>query len=89
MAKAPGSIRDSIYGYLQMIGGEASLDEISRAVTVQMGATSPSSVRSHLNLNVGKTFERTGRGRYRLKANGHDWHADGRKLDIDPVVMVG
>jgi hypothetical protein len=58
VAKAPGSIRDSICGYLQTIGGEASLDEISRAVAAQMGATSPSSVRSYLNLNVGKTFER-------------------------------
>ena len=90
MAKAPGSIRDSIYGYLQTIGGEASLDEISRAVTAQMGATSPSSVRSYLNLNVGKTFERTGRGRYRLRASSYDFdHADGEKLDFDPVVTVG
>ena len=90
VAKAPGSIRDSIYGYLQMIGGEASLDQISRAVIAQMGATSPSSVRSYLNLNVGKTFERTGRGRYRLKANGHDFgHAEDDKLDLDPVAIVG
>jgi len=89
MAKAPGSIRDSIYGYLQMIGGEASLDEISRAVAAQMGATSPSSVRSYLNLNVGKTFERTGRGRYRLKANGYDiGHANGLKLEVNPVAVV-
>lgn len=90
MAKAPGSIRDSIYGYLQTIGGEASLDEISRAVIAQMGATSSSSVRSYLNNNVGKTFERTGRGRYRLKANGYDFgHVQGEKLDLDPVVTVG
>ena len=89
MAKAPGSIRDSIYGYLQTIGGEASLDEISRAVTAQMGTTSPSSVRSYLNLNVGKTFERTGRGRYRLKANGHDFSHDSAKLDLNPVATVG
>ena len=89
MAKLPGNIRDSICGYLQMIGGEASLDEISRAVMAQMGATSPSSIRSYLNLNVGRTFERTGRGRYRLKPNGHDWVAIGRKLDLDPVVTIG
>jgi site-specific DNA-methyltransferase (adenine-specific) len=89
VAKAPGSIRDSICGYLQTIGGEASLDEISRAVIAQMGATSPSSVRSYLNLNVGKTFERTGRGRYRLKANGHDFSHDSAKLNLDPVVTVG
>ena len=89
MAKVPGSIRDSICGYLQMIDGEASLDEICRAVTAQMGATSPSSVRSYLNLNVGTTFERTGRGRYRLKANGNDWYTNRRKRDPDPVVTVG
>ena len=59
-------------GYLQTIGGEASIEEISRAVVAQMGATSPSSVRSYLNNNVGRSFERTGRGRYRLKSNGHD-----------------
>jgi DNA modification methylase len=88
VAKAPGSIRDSIFSYLQTIGGEASLDEISRAVIAQMGATSPSSVRSYLNLNVGKTFERTGRGRYRLKSNGFDFgHSESR--DLDPVARVG
>ena len=89
MAKAPGSIRDTIYGYLQTIGGEASIEEISRAVVAQMGATSPSSVRSYLNNNVGKSFERTGRGRYRLKANGHDILIPAEKLDLDPVATVG
>lgn len=89
MAKAPGSIRDSIYGYLQTIGGEASIEEISRAVVAQMGATSPSSVRSYLNNNVGKSFERTGRGRYRLKANGRDILMPAERLELDPVATVG
>lgn len=90
MAKAPGSIRDSIHAYLQTIGGEASLDEISRAVTARMGATSPSSVRSYLNLNVGKAFERTGRGRYRLAAFGDGFgHPNGHKLDLEPVATIG
>lgn len=91
MTKAPGSIRDSICSYLQTIGGEASLEEISRAVILQMGATSPSSVRSYLNINVGKTFERTGRGRYRLKAGGSElWHVgEHRAIVIDPVATVG
>jgi DNA modification methylase len=89
VAKAPGSIRDSIYGYLQTIGGEASIEEISRAVVAQMGATSPSSVRSYLNNNVGKSFERTGRGRYRLKADGNDILVPAEKLDLDPVATVG
>lgn len=88
MAKAPGSIRDSINGYLQTIGGEASIDEISRAVVAQMGATSPSSVRSYLNNNVDKSFERTGRGRYRLKANGYDIVA-AEKLCLEPAVTFG
>jgi site-specific DNA-methyltransferase (adenine-specific) len=90
MTKAPGSIRDSIFSYLQIAGGEASLEEISHAVVAQMGTTSPSSVRSYLNLNVGKTFERTGRGRYRLKATGHEFvTTNGTKLDLDPVAIIG
>lgn len=89
MAKAPGNIRDSIYGYLQTIGGEASIKEISRAVVAQMGATSPSSVRSYLNNNVGRSFERIGRGRYRLKGNGQDILRPAETIDLDPVVIVG
>jgi site-specific DNA-methyltransferase (adenine-specific) len=89
VAKAPGSIRDSIYGYLQTIGGEASIDEISRAVVAQMGATSPSSVRSYLNNNVGKSFDRTSRGRYRLRANGHDLLGPTEKREFDPVATIG
>lgn len=89
MAKAPGSIRDSIYGYLQTIGGEGSVEEISRAVIAQMGATSLSSVRSYLNNNVGRCFERTGRGRYRLLAKGQDIFVPAEKLAIDPVAIVG
>jgi site-specific DNA-methyltransferase (adenine-specific) len=90
VAKAPGSIRDSIYGYLQAIGGEASIDEISRAVVAQMGETSPSSIRSYLNNNVGKSFERTGRGRYRLRVNDdHDVVVPAEKFDLNPVAIVG
>lgn len=89
MAKAPGSIRDSIYSYLQTIGGEDSLEKISRAVIAQMGATPLSSVRSYLNNNVGKSFERTGRGRYRLLANGQDIVVPVKKLVLDPSVTVG
>lgn len=66
MAKSPGTIRDSICSYLNFIGGEASLEDISRAVTAEMGTTSASSIRSYLNLNVGKVFQRTSRGRYRI-----------------------
>jgi DNA modification methylase len=78
MARAPGSIRDAILTYLSDISGEASLPEIRQAVSVKIGEVSPSSVRSYLNLNVPGTFERVGRGRYRLKkklkTNGHKVH---------------
>lgn len=89
MAKAPGSIRDSICGYLQTIGGEAALEEISRAVVAQMGATSSSSVRSYLNNNVGKSFERTRRGRYRLKADDGDIALRAERRIFDPVATIG
>lgn len=89
MTRAPGSIRDSICDYLQTIGGEATIAEISRAVTAQMGSTSSSSVRSYLNLNVDRTFERTGRGRYRLKVHNIDPSRDDRHtLHIDPVAVI-
>jgi len=71
MARAPGSVRDSVVGYLSAVATEATLAEIVRAVSAQLGETSPSSIRSYLNLNVPDLFVRTGRGRYRLKANGH------------------
>jgi site-specific DNA-methyltransferase (adenine-specific) len=88
VVKPSGSIGDSIFGYLESKGGEASLDEISRAVTAQMGASSPS-VRSYLDLNVGKAFERTGRDRYRLKRNGRDRSAAELRFDLDPVAIIG
>ncbi|ANL11949.1 MULTISPECIES: DNA-methyltransferase [unclassified Rhizobium] len=71
MALAPGLIRDSIVDFLSGIGGDASTDEIMTAVKSKVGEISPSSVRSYLNLNTPKTFERTGRGRYRLNYHGH------------------
>lgn len=68
---APGTIRDSIVDFLAAIGGDASTDEIMSAVQNRLGAVPASSVRSYLNLNTPKTFERTKRGRYRLNLNGH------------------
>jgi DNA modification methylase len=67
MARAPGSIRDAIIRYLSREEKGASLTEIREAVAKDLGLVSPSSVRSYLNLNVPETFERTGRGAYRLK----------------------
>ena len=68
MSLAPGVIRDSIIEYLAMVGGDASTDEIVAAVKRSVGAAPTSSVRSYLSLNTPKTFERVGRGRYRLKS---------------------
>ncbi len=74
MARAPGTIRDAIISYLsQAEETEASVRDISAAVSNKLGKVSASSVRSYLNLNVPEIFERTDRGRYRLK----------KKLKID------
>jgi site-specific DNA-methyltransferase (adenine-specific) len=68
MAHAPGSVRDAIVAYLSTVHGEAaSTTEIRKAVASKIGDVPASSIRSYLNLNVPETFERMGRGRYRLK----------------------
>ena len=41
------------------------------AVKSRLGDVPPSSIRSYLNLNTPKTFQRTDRGRYRLNFDGH------------------
>lgn len=68
MTLAPGVIRDSIVDYLAMLNGDASTDEIITAVQRRLGEVPSSSVRSYLSLNTPKTFERVGRGRYRLQS---------------------
>jgi DNA modification methylase len=70
MSFAPGVIRDSILDYLAKVGSDASTDEIIAAVKHRFGEVPSSSVRSYLSLNTPKTFERSGRGRYRLKNIG-------------------
>lgn len=67
MTIAPGVIRDSIVDYLTAVGSDASTDEIAAAVRHRVGEVPQSSVRSYLSLNTPKTFERTARGRYRLR----------------------
>ncbi len=65
--RRPGEVRDAIVGYLASIG-DATVSEIRSAVANQLGSEIPaSSVRSYLNLNTPTMFERTGRGRYRLR----------------------
>ena len=66
MSLPPGLIRDAVTQYLASLAGEATLAEITAAVSARLGEVSPSSVRSYLNLNVPETFLRAGRGRYRL-----------------------
>lgn len=71
MSLSPGIVRDSIIDFLSTFGGEATTTEIMTAVQNRLGEVPASSVRSYLNLNTPKTFERTGRGRYRLSVSGH------------------
>ncbi len=68
MARSPGTIRDAILAFLsETTGREASVAEIGAAVAKKLGVVPASSIRSYLNLNVPDQFERTARGRYRLK----------------------
>lgn len=73
MTLAPGVIRDSIIEFLRLRNGDAPIGEIATAVQLRIGSDVPaSSVRSYLNLNTPKTFERTRRGRYRLATLAYD-----------------
>ncbi|WP_404924710.1 hypothetical protein [Mesorhizobium sp. ORM16] len=71
MTLAPGVIRDSIVEFLATAVDDASITEITSGVRTTLGEVPASSVRSYLNINTPDMFERTERGRYRLKANGH------------------
>jgi len=69
---APGLIRDSIVAYLTA-ADSASIAEIQAAVVARVAGAPSSSIRSYLNLNTPELFERTERGRYRLRrAKGVD-----------------
>jgi len=82
---APGLVRDSIVSYLAA-AENASIAEIREAVVGRLGDVPASSVRSYLNINTPELFERTSRGRYRLRTvNGNEdvaasqpWHSIGR-----------
>lgn len=67
MSFAPGQIRDAIKAYLSDRGTDASITEIFGALSRQLGTIPSSSIRSYLNNNTPELFERTRRGRYRLK----------------------
>ncbi len=65
--RAPGAVRDAIIAHLSKRRGECAVKEIRDAVASALGAeVAASSVRSYLNLNTPGTFERTGRGLYRM-----------------------
>jgi hypothetical protein len=65
---------------------EASIKEISGAVALKLGPVSQSSVRSYLNHNVGELFERTSRGRYRLRATDAP---NVHRVELSPAVTHG
>ena len=93
MSLAPGIIRDSIIEFLNALGKEASLAEIVAGVTARVGEVPESSVRSYLNLNTPKMFERVGRGRYGLKPSegtNHyvDGFASGQQALLAPEAML-
>lgn len=85
MALAPGVVRDSIISFMSALDRDATLIEIHDAVKLRLGSVPESSVRSYLNLNVPTVFERTGRGKYRLKADNHTVH----RVSLTPAVQSG
>ncbi len=68
---APGLVRDSIVTYLTA-AESASIAEIHEAVAARIGDVPASSVRSYLNINTPDLFERTARGRYKLRSANND-----------------
>lgn len=69
LRRRPGEIRDAIEQAFAA-GGPLSLKEIHASVEARLGVSiAASSVRSHLNLNVGQDgrFERVRRGVYQLR----------------------
>lgn len=85
MTKAPGRIRDAILSYLEAVEDDASIHQINEAIAIQLGSVRPSSIRSYLNLNVGKVFDRTARGRYRLVSR--DARDNVHRVTLEPSVQ--
>lgn len=85
MSYARGLVRDGIVEFLSDINRDASLAEIGDAVALRLGKVPTSSVRSYLNLNTDTLFERTAKGRYRLKGLDHAVH----HVALEPAIQVG
>lgn len=69
MKHAPGTVRDSIMRALAARPNGASAVEIVRAVQDKLGDTSPSSIRSYLQINTPRYFIRSKRGVYQLRSD--------------------
>jgi site-specific DNA-methyltransferase (adenine-specific) len=66
----PGQTRVAICGYLRREGKPRTVAQIRAAVTAELGPVADSTVRSYLNLNRGKLFERVSHGVYRIIPGG-------------------
>jgi len=86
MLRKRGEIRDSILGYLSALGAEATVAEIDAHVRQRHGDVPASSIRSYLNLNTPNLFERSMRGRYRLRnSNGEST----KRVRLEPFAIIG
>jgi predicted transcriptional regulator of viral defense system len=67
--RSPGVVRDTVLRILtEKHPDGAKLDTIMAEARAELGNDlSPSSVRSYLRLNTPGTFERLGRGHYRIR----------------------
>lgn len=86
MVRPPGTVRDAVIEFLSALERDASLPEICTAVTLRLGEVPPSSVRSYLNNNADHLFERTGRGRYRIRC---EQTKKVHKVRLEPAVQHG
>lgn len=87
MPHPPGTVRDCIMEYLLALDGEASVGEITEAVSMRLGEVPASSIRSHLNLNVPDLLARTARGKYRLQSTSREGNVE--RLSLKPAVQHG
>jgi site-specific DNA-methyltransferase (adenine-specific) len=73
--------------YLAALDGEASVGEITDAISLRLGPVPASSIRSHLNLNVPDLLARTARGKYRLQSSSSA--ANVERISLKPAVRHG
>jgi 16S rRNA G966 N2-methylase RsmD len=83
----PGRIRDAITDFLAGCDDAVPVGDIEAVVVRKLGAVSASSIRSYLGLNTPELFERTERGRYRLRQKPDGIQIQARKRLADFEVM--